>query len=459
MINGNGQQGTGNRQPATELKRDIGLWRGIALNMIDMVGIGPFITIPLILSAMGGGRGMLAWILGGLLAISDGLVTAELAAELPSSGGSYYFLRQSYGRAGRLISFLFLFQILFSAPLSMASGCIGFANYLGVLVPGAKSHIVLAATGVCIITTLLLLRRIEAIGKFSILLWIGVLLTLAIVIGVGLPHLKWEAFAFWRAPRVDGLLGFAGLGAALIPAVYDYLGYYNICYLGDEVQDPQRNIPRIIVISILTIGVIYLVMNACLISVMPMKQAMTSSSIVSDYLAVLLGSRAAQVISILILWTAFASIFSLMLGYSRILYAAARDGNFFRIFARLHATEAHPYIATLFLGGVAAIFCSISLKSVLQAIVSIRAIIPFMAQIVGAVILRQREPERPQPFKMWLYPLPAIVALGLWGFVVFSPEKHLRLGGLYVIAAGTIFYFARAWFSRRPASRVPSPEK
>src|SRR6476659_6700662 len=173
-----------------ELRRDIGLWRGIALNMIDMVGIGPFITIPFILAAMGGGRGMLAWILGGLLAICDGLVTAELAAELPASGGSYVFLREAYGRWGRLIAFLFLFQILFSAPLSMASGCIGFANYLTVLVPRFGAHIGATAAVVCIVTMLLLNRHIAAIGKLSVLLWIGVLGTVAIVIVAGLPHLK-----------------------------------------------------------------------------------------------------------------------------------------------------------------------------------------------------------------------------------------------------------------------------
>jgi amino acid transporter len=276
-----------------------------------------------------------------------------------------------------------------------------------------------------------------------------VLATLAIVIGAGLPHLKLDAFAFWRAPRLDGGIGYAGLGAALIFAVYDYLGYYNICYIGDEVREPQRTIPRVIVISILAIGAIYLVMNACLISVLPMKQAMVSPSIVADYLAVLLGKRAAQWISILILWTAFASIFSLMLGYSRILYAAARDGNFFGIFAKLHATEAYPYVSILFLGLVATAFCSLSLKNVLQSILSIRAVIPFMAQVVGAVILRQREPDRPRPFRMWLYPLPAIVALGLWGYIVCSPEKRLRVGGLYVMAAGTLFYVARWWLERR----------
>src|SRR5204862_4061773 len=179
----------------SELRREIGLWRGIALNMIDMVGIGPFITIPFILAPMGGGRAMLAWLVGGLLAISDGLVTAELSAELPSSGGSYAFLRHAYGRFGRLISFLFLFQILFSAPLSMASGCIGFANYLKVIVPAVGGHIAVTATIVCLITMVLLLRRIEAIGKFSILLWAGVMATLAIVIFSGLPHLRLDAFA------------------------------------------------------------------------------------------------------------------------------------------------------------------------------------------------------------------------------------------------------------------------
>jgi amino acid transporter len=435
----------------SELRRDIGLWRGIALNMIDMVGIGPFITIPLILAAMGGGRGMLAWILGGLLAISDGLVTAELSAEMPASGGSYVFLREAYGPAGRLISFLFLFQILFSAPLSMASGCIGFANYLKVLVPAAGNHLQLTATVVCIVTMLLLLRRIEAIGKFSILLWAGVMATLAIVIISGLPHLKLDAFAFWRAARLDNGVGYSGLGIALIFSVYDYLGYYNICYIGDEVRDPERTIPRVIVISILAIMAIYLVMNACLISVLPMQQAMTSPSIVADYLAVLLGATAARWISILILWTAFASIFSLMLGYSRILYAAARDGNFFRWFAKLHATESYPFVSIIFLGCVAAIFCSLPLKSVLQAILSIRAIIPFMAQIVGAVILRRREPDRRRPFKMWLYPLPAIIALGLWSYIVVSPQKGFKVGGLYVIAAGSLFYFTRAWLERRRA--------
>ncbi|HET7433889.1 MAG TPA: APC family permease [Thermoanaerobaculia bacterium] len=437
-----------------QLKREIGLWRGVALNMIDMVGIGPFITIPFILKTMGGARCMAAWLLAGLLAICDGIVTAELAAEMPRAGGSYIFLRESFGRAGRLISFLFLFQILISAPLSLASGCIGFAQYLQPVLPFTAKSIPLTATAVCIIVVLLLLRRIDAIGKFSIVLWAGVLGTIAVVIAAGLPHLKLASFVFWEAPRHDGLTGFTGLGAALIFAVYDYLGYYNIAYLGDEVKQPEKTIPRVIVISIFTVAALYIVMQACIISVLPYDVATTSTSVVADYIRAVIGPRAAKWVSVMILWTAFASIFSVMLGYSRILFAAARDRNFFGIFAKLHATEAYPFVAVVFLGGMTALFCWLDIRHIIGGILSIRAIIPFIAQIVGAVVLRVREPDRPRPFKMWLYPLPAIVAVGLWGFVVASPEKRLQFAALYVVAAGMLFFFIREALVRRAQRRM-----
>ncbi len=430
----------------TELKREIGLWRGVALNMIDMVGIGPFITMPLILSAMGGGRAMLAWILGALLAISDGLVTAELSAELPASGGSYVFLREAYGPAkwGRLVSFLFLFQILISAPLSIASGSKGFASYLKFVFPGITWSGGAIAALAALLLTALLFRKIGSIGKLSILLWAGVLATIAIVIGAGLPHFRLAAVEFWNAPRFDARVGWSGLGVAMIYAVYDYLGYYNICYIGDEIHEPEKTIPRVIVISIVAIAVLYLLMNACLVSVLPMKQAMTSEHVFSDYLAVLLGSRWARAVSVLILWTGLASIFSLMLGYSRILYAAARDGNFFSFFSRLHPTGAFPYVALLALGIVGALFCLLPLPTVIKSILSIRAIIPFMAQIIGSVVIRRRNPNGKRPFKMWLYPVPVFVALGLWAYIVASPEKGFQVAGAVVMSAGVVFFLGRS---------------
>ena len=438
--------------PQGALKREIGLWQGTALNVIDMVGIGPFVTLPLILAAMGGGRALLAWILGALLAISDGLVTAELSASLPRAGGSYAFLREAYGpeRWGRLVSFLFLFQIVFSAPLSMASGAIGFSRYLQFVfpeIPGAWEAPL--ASLLCVAVTLLLMRRIGAIGRFSVVLWIGVLATLGIVIALGLPHLKMSALRFWEAPVVSapgipppGVLG--GLGAALILAVYDYLGYYNICYLAEEIVEPTKTIPRVIVISILAVAVLYILMNVCIVSVLPMDKAMVSKSTVADFVEVLAGRPVARLVTGLILWTAFASVFSLTLGYSRILWAAARDGNFFRVFGRLHPTEGYPVVAIAALGGAAALFSFLSLKVVVSAIISIRALIPFVAQVAGALVLRKTRPDLKRPFKMWLYPLPAVVALALWIFVLFSPEKGFKVAGLVVIAAGVLAFLVRS---------------
>jgi amino acid transporter len=438
------------------LRREIGLWQGTALNVIDMVGIGPFVTLPLILAAMGGGRALLAWILGALLAISDGLVTAELSASLPKAGGSYAFLREAYGPArwGRLVSFLFLFQIVFSAPLSMASGAIGFSRYLRFVFPGIpEGWEAPVASLLCVSVTLLLMRRIGTIGKFSVVLWIGVLATLGIVIALGLPHLKASALRFWEAPVVSapgvappGVLW--GLGPALILAVYDYLGYYNICYLAEEIVEPSKTIPRVIVVSILAVAVLYVLMNVSIVSVLPMEQAMTSKSTVADFVALLAGKPVARGVTLLILWTAFASVFSLTLGYSRILWAAARDGNFFRVFARLHPTEGYPVVAVAALGGAAALFSFLSLKVVVSAIISIRALIPFIAQVAGALVLRRTRPDLPRPFRMWLYPLPALVALLLWGFVLVSPEKGFKVAGVAVLAAGVGAFLVRSRLAR-----------
>jgi APA family basic amino acid/polyamine antiporter len=463
-----------------QLVRGIGLGSATALNMIDMIGVGPFITIPLIVSAMGGPQAMLGWILGAGLAICDGLVWAELGAAMPGSGGSYRYLREIYGpqKLGRLVSFLFIWQLSFSAPLSIASGCVGLSQYAAFFFPGlehvwaqrtASLDLPLAGTlqvswvampasllaiGVCLLVTILLYRRITVIGKLSKLLWIGVMGTIGWIIFTGLSHFNArQAFDFPPGAFTLSHGFFQGLGAALLVAAYDYWGYYNVCFLGDEIQEPGKNIPRALLLSIVAVAGLYVVMNISILGVVPWRELVQSGAsnsklyIVSTFMQRVYGQGAGAVVSILIMWTAFASVFSLMLGYSRVPYAAALDGNYFRAFAKVHPVHQFPYVSLLALAGVAALFCFLKLADLIAALVVIRILLQFLVQSIGLIVLRIRRPDMERPFRMWLYPVPALVAAGSFVFILISRKgflREIRYAGV-ILVVGLIIYCVRAW--------------
>src|ERR1051325_10715721 len=421
-----------------QLIRGVGLWGATTLNMIDMIGVGPFITIPLIIAAMGGPQAMLGWILGALLVVCDGLVWAELGAALPGSGGSYRYLAEMYGprKLGHLMSFLFIWQLTFSAPLSIASGSIGLAQY-ATYIFHALGHetkvtlpvvgnveinaipVALVAIAALSVAVFLLYRRITLIERLSKFLWVGVMLTILWVIFAGVTHFDpklafdFPADAFTPRPEF-----FTGLGAALLVSVYDYWGYYNVCFFGGEVKDPGRTIPRAVLLSILFVAIIYIVMNISILGVIPWREfAGTAETpaqryVISSFMERLYGTKAGVVVTVLIMWTAFASVFSLLLGYSRLPFAPARCGNYFRIFARFHPRHRFPYVSLLVMAGIATVFCFFRLADVIAALVVNRILVQFLAQIAGVIVLRVRRPDLPRPFRMWLYPLPALVALG-----------------------------------------------
>jgi basic amino acid/polyamine antiporter, APA family len=463
-----------------ELIRGVGTLGATALNMIDMIGVGPFITMPLIITAMGGPQAMLGWIFGALLVICDGLVWAELGAAMPRSGGAYYYLKEIYGerKLGRLMSFLFIWQLTFSAPLSIASGCLGFALYATYVFPGldqtffshdfnlqipllgdltaslAGGYSTLVAIGVCLVCVFLLYRKITVIEKFSKFLWVGVMLTIVWVIFSGVTNFD-PAVAFDFPPGAFTLNSnfFLGLGGALLIAVYDYWGYYNVCFFAGEVKDPGKTIPRAIIYSILIVAAIYIVMNISILGVIPWREfGATSGSdarrfVVSAFMEKLYGHTAGLVATFLIMWTAFSSVFSLLLGYSRVPYAAALDGNYFRIFSRVHPRHRFPYVSLLIMGGIAALFCFLKLADVIAALVVIRIIIQFLAQIVGVIILRRTKPEMPRPFRMWLYPLPALVAIIGFLYVLFMRDnfqKEVKYAAVLIVA-GLIVYLVRSY--------------
>ncbi len=436
---------------SAKLERGLGLAEATSLNMIDMVGIGPFVVIPLVIKDMGGPQALAAWVVGAGLCLIDGFVWAELGAAMPEAGGSYVFLREAYGagRWGRLMSFLFVWQTLIQAPLVMASGAIGFSQYFGYLVKLGPYQQKAISGGLILFLVILLYRRITTIGKISLLLWGGVIATILWLIWGGATHFDAKvAFDFPPGAWNISWVFFAGLGSATMSTVYTYWGYYNVCHLGGEIREPQKNIPRAIFLSIIGIAVLYLLMQTSILGVVPWREGQHSQFIVSTFVEKIYGTTAAKVATGLILWIAFASLFAVILGYSRVPYAAAVDGNFLKVFARVHPTKHFPHVSLVALGMAGLVFSLLfKLSDVIKAIGAMRLVVQFVGQAIGVMVLRQRLGAERLPFKMWLYPLPALLAAVLW-FALFLATKWFALAGAGMIAAGVVVFLVRAKTNR-----------
>jgi fructoselysine transporter len=436
----------------TKLERGLGLREATALNMIDMIGIGPFIVLPIVIKEMNGPQCMLAWVIGAVLSIMDGAVWSELGAAMPAAGGSYVFLKEIYGPKswGKLFSFLLIWQTIFQAPLVIASGSIGFAQYLTFLFPlnvvGQK-----IVSGLVVITIVLLLyRKIQTIGKISVFLWIGVIATILWLIFGGVTHFNPKfAFDFPKNAFNLSFIFFVALGSASVQTIYTYLGYYNITNLGSELKDPEKNIPKSIFISIAGIALLYLAMQLSVLGVIPWREAMNSQFIVSTFVEKIYGSKAAIIATTLILWIAFSSLFSATLGYSRIPYAASLDGAFFKIFSHTHPKKHFPDVSIIILGAIAFIFSLLfKLKEVIEAVLAFRILIQFIGQAAGLLILRKKKTSSFFPFKMWLYPLPALIAIFMWLGLFLSTGMFFAIGGILVMVIGIVIFFIRSYLEK-----------
>ncbi len=451
------------------LERRIGLRAAVLFNMLEMIGVGPFITLPLVIAAAGYRLSVWAWLLGAAIAVADGLVWAELGAAFPRAGGSYAFLREIYGpnRAGNWLSFLYVWQLSFSAPLSIASGCIGLSSFLTWFWPGLNGSPVaawptvhyanFAAAGACLLVTALLYRNLSSVTRLAWVLFTGVMAALAGVIASGFAHAA--AAGGWHmpaSPETSAAVAIGGLAQATLIATYDYWGYYNITFLGSEVREPERTIPRAILLSVLFVSAFYVTMNlAALPAVHDFGAQIPSGAAAGTAVHLQLAAEIAQsafgqwagrLMAALIVWTAFASVFSLLLGYSRVPYAAARDGNYFRVLAAVHPKHGIPHRSLVALGLVASVFCFFSLQQVITMLVVTRILLQFFLQQVGVMVLRVQRPELERPFRIPLYPLPPLAAMA--GFVFILVNRSHALGGLAVAGgiacSGTVIYLVRA---------------
>ena len=405
--------------------RRMGILGASTSNMLNMIGVGPFLSIPLALAAVHGSKVLLPWILGAVISLCDGLVWAELGAAMPYSGGPYFYLRLAFGEDsyGKMASFLVLWSSVLTAPLLIASGAVGFAQYFHYLWPILNDTGLCAlAMAVCLVNVVLLYRRITTIGAISIGLWILVVGTILWIIAAGAVHIP-TAFHGQMSgsyPVMESTF-WKGVGAATLIAVYDYAGYYNVCLIGGELKRPERTIPYSIIVSILLVAVLYLAMNLAILGVLPLQQSMQSSAIVADFMQTVYNVKYARVADVLILVASFASVFAILLGFSRIPFAAARKGEFFSIFAKVHPTKDFPHVSLVILGVLSACACMLSLNTLISLVIVIQAIVQFLAQCLAVVLLRRRQNnESKLPFRMPLYPVPVAVAFIGWLLVILS---------------------------------------
>jgi amino acid transporter len=449
-----------------QLERGLNVLHATSLNVANMLGAGPFITIPILLGAMTGPQAMLGWILAMIVVMCDGLIWAELGAAFPGSGGTYHYLKEVFHGSewGRLLPFLFIWQFLVSGTLEVASGYIAASEFAMTLFPAYgelaaqwglsdRAMVGLPASVMVLVIFLACCQRIQSLGWLSAALVTGVLAAVGTVIVLGALNFDASLITFpENAFHVDRKF-LLGLGAAMGVAVYDYLGYYNICHLGDEVRSPEKTIPRAVLISIVVVATIYMSMNLAFIGVVPWQETlvdgtMANKNIAGAFMTRLYGERAATAFTGLIIWTCLAGLFAMTIGYSRILYAAAKNGDFFAFFAGLHPTRKYPWAALALLSAMTAFFCFFPLSVVIQGAVTVRIVVQFIGQIFAIHVVRQRG-TTPLPFRMWLYPLPSLIALSGWVFLLWASSGEL-LGLLFVVyGSGLFVYIIRDQFISR----------
>lgn len=434
------------------LVRALGLGQATMLNMIDMVGIGPFVALPIILSTFAGQFSLVPWLIGALVSLADGVIWAEMGAAWPEAGGSFIFLQKLYrGRLGRMFAFLYSMQTSIHLPLVITSASLGLVNYLKYVVVLDFWQTKAVMIGIVIIVVALLYRKISSVGKIGtvmsvimVLMLVGTIITGGIAYDSNLMAANtashygfsgWQNTAFWIL-----------IGQFTSKTVYAYLGYYNTCNIGGEIKNPTKNIPRSILLSIVFIAILYIAMQWVVAGAIPASLIKTGNEpLLSILFEKVYGKEIAYFVTAILVIVACSSLFALMLGYSRIIYASAKEGLHFKPLAHLHPTKHFPDYVLLVFGGIAIVFCLLFSEPsvVFSFIVITRIFIQFIPQAVGVILMRVQKRKAELPFRMPLYPLPAIVSIIAWLFLFFSANKqsirYILIG--LVVAVGIYFLF------------------
>ena len=422
-----------------------------------MIGIGPLITIPLVLRAMHGSLSLIAWVAGAVVAACDGLVWAELGAAVPASGGLYAFLlRLVGGEGGRFCAFLYVWQFVLTTPFLLASGYIGFSQYAAYLWPALRENATdthLLAVAVGLLTIVLLARVIHRVALISVALFTIATLTVVLIAAAA-----WSRFSFSMAFAPEPSAGVpaalaAGFGTALIVTLYDYLGYNTVTSIGEEVIAPSRTMPRSIVLAIAVVAALYVVLQTGVLGTVPWRQALGAQFVASLVVERAWGVAAAGAITMLVLITAFASTFALLLAASRVPFAAARDGLFLAAFAHVHRRDAYPDVALFSIGALALVACFLPLDQII-AVIGVGIVVFGGVGALASMFLLRRSSVA-MPYRMPFFPLPPLVALAAWVYVVATAGPLANGFTLLSLLAGAgVYYYSRSKTRARAGSET-----
>jgi APA family basic amino acid/polyamine antiporter len=446
------------RPQASHLIRGLGLWSAAAIVIGDTIGTGIFLVTSDMARAVGSVKLVFAaWLIGGLIVLFGAFCYAELGAAFPKAGGPYVYLSRGLSP---LWGFLFGWMSSFlERPVAMATLAAGFLRFLGFLFPVVATPLFtwhlrnydytctaaqpLAAAVVLAVTAINYLS-VRIGGSIQVLLTSLKIGTILLIVVAGALFAKQHVIA---APPLATPLGLGTIGAvltALVPAMWAYNGFNDLGDLGEEILQPEKIIPRAIILGLLTVCGLYLLVNVVYFHVLPLPELARSHHLASDVAQSLAGSRGATWLTIAMAISALGALHVVVLTGARIPYAMARDGAFFQFAARLHPSFRTPSGSLLFLGSIAALLALSGTYEELYSLFVFAVWIFFALTALALFRLREKEPHLTRPYRAWGYPWTPLIFLvtaialtvNLW---MARPVRSSL--GLAVILAGIPFFF------------------
>jgi basic amino acid/polyamine antiporter, APA family len=448
------------------LIRGLGLWAATAIVVGDTIGTGVFLVSSDMARAVGSAALVLtAWVLGGFIVLLGAFCYAELGAAFPKAGGPYVYLSRGLGP---LWGFLFGWMSSFlDRPVAMAGLAAGFIRFMGFFFPGVATPLFTARIAYQEFTftlaqplAALVVVLLTAVNYFSVKMSGGIQLlltslkvgTIAAIAfgGLVLGHKAQATTAPLVHPVGMGIL--TALLTALVPAMWAYNGFNDLGDLGEEIRRPEKNIPRAILLGLFVVGGLYLLANAGYFHVLPFAMAAASQHIASDAVQAFAGSRGAMWLTLAMAVSAFGALHVVILTGSRIPYAMARDGVFFRFAGRVHPSFSTPTGALLFLGTVATFLALTGTFEELYSLFVFAVWIFFALTGIALLRLRRIEPNLPRPYRAWGHPwTPLIFVVAAIALTVnlWTVRPVRSSAGLAVILLGIPFYYR--WRKAHPS--------